>query len=183
MVYYAVIDPNTRTVLDFPVTNLKKKFPNMSFPVKITSTSLPTNIVIVKIDPKPEVNLLQKVVQNTPTYSSTTKSWTSTWTILDKTEAEIQASFADVYDIVRQQTQILLDEFAQTRGYDNIVSACSYATSTNLAFAAEAQRCVELRDITWATLNQYYADVNAGIEPLPSTIDEILSNLPALTWV
>jgi len=75
-----------------------------------------------------------------------------------------------------------LDEFARSRGYDSILSACTYATSTNQSFAAEGQRCVELRDATWAAAYQILADVQSGLRPLPD-VETLLNELPDLTWI
>lgn len=74
-----------------------------------------------------------------------------------------------------------LDEFARTRNYDGIMSACTYATSTIPQFAAEGQRCVALRDATWTTGYAILADVEAGNRPVP-TVEQVLSELPELTW-
>ena len=74
-----------------------------------------------------------------------------------------------------------LDAFARTRGYDNILSACTYATSTVPKFAAEGQYAVEARDATWAKCYEVLAEVEAGSRPMP-TLDELLAELPVLTW-
>lgn len=74
-----------------------------------------------------------------------------------------------------------LDDFARTRGYDSILSACTYATSTNQQFAAEGQRCVELRDLTWTAGYAILADVEAGTRPIP-TVEQVMAECPALTW-
>lgn len=74
-----------------------------------------------------------------------------------------------------------LDTFAQTRNYDNIFTACTYATSTNTKFSAEGLRCISLRDATWAKCYEVLAAVDAGTRTAP-TIDELLAELPALTW-
>lgn len=74
-----------------------------------------------------------------------------------------------------------LDNFARTRGYDNILSACTYATSVNPKFAAEGQYAVEARDATWAKCYEILAAVEAGSRPIP-TLDELLAELPVLTW-
>ena len=79
------------------------------------------------------------------------------------------------------RVQARLDTFAKTRGYDGILSACSYATSTNPRFAAEGQYCVEARDATWAKCYEVLAAVEAGSRPMP-TLDELLAELPVLTW-
>lgn len=74
-----------------------------------------------------------------------------------------------------------LDGFAQTRGYDSILSACSYATSGNVRFATEGQYCVDARDAHWMDAYAILADVEAGTRPLP-TVDEMLSEMPTLEW-
>lgn len=60
---------------------------------------------------------------------------------------------AEIVGLVERQ----LDEFARTRGYDNMLSACTYATSKNEKFAREGQYCVELRDATWGKLEEFFA--------------------------
>jgi hypothetical protein len=74
-----------------------------------------------------------------------------------------------------------LDSFAQTRGYDNIMSAATYATSTVPKFKAEGQYAVEARDATWAKCYEVLAAVEAGTRPMP-TLDELLAELPVLKW-
>jgi hypothetical protein len=79
-------------------------------------------------------------------------------------------------------TQKRLDDFAQTRNYDGILSACTYATSAVPKFATEGQYCVEVRDTTWAALYDILEEVQAGTRPQPSEFADIESDLPALTW-
>lgn len=74
-----------------------------------------------------------------------------------------------------------LDDFSKTRGYDGILSACTYATSTVPKFAGEGQYCVNARDSTWSASYVILADVEAGNRSMP-TIDEIMSELPDLAW-
>lgn len=81
-----------------------------------------------------------------------------------------------------QAAQSRLDKFAQTRNYDNILSACSYATSTVSRFANEGQYCVMMRDRTWETLYSMLAEYQAGTRPMPTSVADIMNELPALTW-
>ena len=74
-----------------------------------------------------------------------------------------------------------LDDFAKTRNYTNIMSAATYATSTVPKFKAEGQYCVEARDATWAKCYEVLAAAEAGSRPMP-TLDELLAELPVLTW-
>ena len=74
-----------------------------------------------------------------------------------------------------------LDTFARTRNYDGILSAATYATSAVPKFKAEGQYAVEARDATWAKCYEVLAAVEAGTRPMP-TLDELLAELPVLTW-
>lgn len=94
---------------------------------------------------------------------------------LAKTPAEVEADFTAA---IQQR----LDEFARTRNYDSILSACTYATSTVAKFKAEGQACVNLRDATWAAAYQILADVQAGKRPMPTDIADIAADLPAAVW-
>lgn len=74
-----------------------------------------------------------------------------------------------------------LDTFARTRNYDGILSAATYATSQVPKFKAEGQYAVEARDTTWAKCYEILAAVEAGSRTMP-TLDELLAELPVLTW-
>lgn len=75
-----------------------------------------------------------------------------------------------------------LDGFAHTRNYDNILSACTYATSAIPKFRDEGQACVNLRDATWAAAYAILAKVQAGQHPMPTSLADIEADLPALEW-
>lgn len=77
--------------------------------------------------------------------------------------------------------QEMMDLKAKERGYDNILSACTYATSTNTKFAAEGQACVTWRDSVWAACYQIMEDVASGTVPEP-TLNELLAELPSMVW-
>lgn len=79
-------------------------------------------------------------------------------------------------------TQARLDAFAQTRAYDGILSACTYAASSVPRFAAEGQCAVDVRDATWSALYQLLADVQAGARPMPAGFADVEPLLPALAW-
>lgn len=100
----------------------------------------------------------------------------------EEVEKNIEERNAALVRSVQSRTQARLDDFARTRNYDGILSACTYATSTVLKFAAEGQYCVEARDDTWDTLYGILADVEAGKRPVPSGYEEIEKELPELAW-
>lgn len=93
-----------------------------------------------------------------------------------------QAARAAFLQNVVQATQSRLDNFARNRGYDNILSACTYATSTIPKFSAEGQVAVTARDSTWSRLYELLNEVEAGLRPIFSSIDEVESLLPILEW-
>lgn len=74
--------------------------------------------------------------------------------------------------------QAHLDTTAQGKGYDNIVSACSYAGYENV-FQAEAVAFGQWRAAVWAYCYVELEKVLKGERPMP-TIEEIISELPAL---
>jgi hypothetical protein len=75
-----------------------------------------------------------------------------------------------------------LNEFAKTRNYDGILSACTYATSAVPKFKTEGQYCVEARDTTWAALYNILEAVKANTRPVPTGYSDIEADLPVLTW-
>ena len=81
-----------------------------------------------------------------------------------------------------QATQQHLDDFARTRNYDGILSACTYAASAVPRFAAEGRYAVQARDATWAALYALLEDVQTGAHPIPASFDDVAPLLPTLEW-
>ena len=77
--------------------------------------------------------------------------------------------------------QSWMDKIAQTRGYDNIHTACSYVNSTDEIFAAEGAACLAWRDTVWRTCYAMLDEVLAGLREIP-TPEELIAELPKLTW-
>jgi hypothetical protein len=93
-------------------------------------------------------------------------------------EKELQRIAAEVVAATQQR----LDAFAQTRNYDGILSACTYADDPVQKFAAEGQYCVAARGATWAKLYEILGEVESGSRPVPSSYADIENELPALAW-
>jgi hypothetical protein len=87
-----------------------------------------------------------------------------------------------VQDNIVTAVQNKLNTFAQTRNYDNMLSACTYATSVVPKFAAEGQYCVEARDLTWSALYAIFAEVAAGTRPALTAYTDVEAELPVLEW-
>ncbi|MGR1218492.1 hypothetical protein ACUYGA_16625 [Metapseudomonas otitidis] len=74
-----------------------------------------------------------------------------------------------------------MDSVAGERGYDSILSLCSYATSSVPRFQAEGQAGVLWRDACWQLGHDLIAQVRAGEAPIP-TEAELLAMLPPMQW-
>ena len=103
--------------------------------------------------------------------------------------AEIVGSSISAAELTEEQikkvltnaVQAYMDTVAQTRGYDNIHTACSYVNSTDEIFAAEGAACLAWRDSVWRKCYDILAEVQAGIRPIP-TVDDLIAELPAFDW-
>jgi hypothetical protein len=95
---------------------------------------------------------------------------------------EMSRRAPDVKAEIMGATQKRLDDFAKTRDYNSILSACTYATSTVPQFKSDGQYCVNARDETWGKLYTMMAEVEAGTRPMPSGFADIEGELPVLAW-
>ena len=100
-------------------------------------------------------------------------------------EPTTEEKIASAYEQLDSMVEHRLDSFAKEKKYANIVSACSYATSSNPTFSAEAAYCVKMRDETYAKcyelINDILPKVQAGLRPIPEW-EEIEAQLPVLSW-
>jgi hypothetical protein len=163
-------------------TQIKAEFPNTSFPSPFTA---PPPYAWVFPSPAPTHDpITQGVRQIAPTQVN--GKWQQAWEVYDldaETIAANQQAWAlKVKDEIIFNTQKRLDDFAKTRLYDGILSACTYATSSVPKFQTEGQYCVDARDNTWATLYTILAEVEAGTRPMPTGFDDVSGDLPVLTW-
>lgn len=76
-----------------------------------------------------------------------------------------------------QAIQIGLDAKAREFGYDSVISAASYATSTSSKFGPEGRAFVAWRDSVWTYAYTLLAQVQAGSMAKPS-LSQLLEDLP-----
>ena len=109
------------------------------------------------------------------------------YTLIDESQAEAwwkaHLPLDEVREMFTAQIQKRLDDFARSdgRAYDNMLSLCTYAASTNAVFRAEGQYGVNARDATWAAANAVMAAVLTGQRTLP-TWEQLEAELPPLVW-
>ncbi len=87
----------------------------------------------------------------------------------------IPVSNDDWKRLLTQAVQRRLDRSAIAKGYDSILAACSYATSTNPIYAAEGAACVAWRDAVWTKCYEML------VTPYPAEA-ELVSALPRMVW-
>ena len=94
---------------------------------------------------------------------------------LEEAQKALQKTFTDAI-------QAYVDDFARTRGYDDIGSCIGkYSNSHSAKFKAEADYCSWALTETWLVGYAILDAVLAGERPMP-TIEEVLAELPALEW-
>lgn len=75
-----------------------------------------------------------------------------------------------------------MDEMAKTRGYDNILSACSYINTGVERFDIEGEQARKWRSQVWAYCYEYLDEVLAGERQIPS-LEELIYELPVIDWM
>jgi hypothetical protein len=170
------------TATQYSTWQLRKDNPQTSFPLTIPDMVLAefdvfpfTTTTLPNITPS-----TQKVVESE--MSLIDGQWTQTWAVVTLSAEEQAAYFEQLKSSIVSEVQSRLDTFANSRNYDGILSACTYAGSTIPTFQSEGEYCVLARDTTWAALYQIMADVQSGARPAPANYAEIESELPALVW-
>lgn len=153
---------------------------------------------LTTVDEKNAAGIFDLVIGPQPTFNPITQmcidggvvnlegTWTAAWSVLDLPEEAIANNIANTTKQVQESvvvaTQARLDDFAKTRNYDGILSACTYAGSLIPTFKADGLYCCTARDATWAALYAFMAEVQAGIKPMPNSFTDVEPLLPVLSW-
>jgi hypothetical protein len=73
-------------VVEWPVLNIKARFPNTSFPTYLTDVDLPEGFVLVHSAPSPAVGHHEKLIEVAPVKDG--NRWVQGWSVVDMTEEE-----------------------------------------------------------------------------------------------
>lgn len=94
--------------------------------------------------------------------------------------------YLEVQQLTLQQRVIAgvqkrLDDFALSRGYDDIKSAVDYAGDEDAEFDKEGTYCKRMRSRHWRTCYQILGEVEAGVRSMP-TFEDVMAQMPLLEW-
>lgn len=92
------------------------------------------------------------------------------------------ATSPNINDLIARNVaaiQAELDRRAQAKGYDSILSACSYAAPEGVPFQTEGAAFLKWRSDVWAQAYAVLAEVQAGTKPLP-TPEQAVASMPPL---
>lgn len=178
---YAFIQNGQCVAYPYTVLDYQTSHPNVSVPQTATNAQLEElGIYLVKPVTPPVVTVFQTLTDGTPVLQNGV--WTQNWVIGSATPLQVQSNKAAMIAQCEQDNQERMDTFAQTRGYDNMLSACTYATSTTEPYKTEGQYCVSARDASWSDFYAYFAACEAGSQPWPTSFADVIPSLPALQW-
>lgn len=108
------------------------------------------------------------------------------WYVYELPAEQVEANTAkqqeELIQSVKYMAQKRLDDFALTREYDDIKSACSYYGSPVVKYHNDAVDALALRSQTWDILDTLLADVENGVKPMPTSVEEVIALLPTLQW-
>ena len=185
---YAKIENGVVVQYPYSYEQLKATQPQTSWPNSMPIERLNdygVHIVVVKGQPEYDATS-QKVVEQIPIFNETKQQWEQSFAVIqldsNQIAANIIANARRIKEECVSKTQQRLDDWANERDYDGILSLCTYATDGNPKFSAEGQCGVDNRSATWARLYQLMAEVESGARPLSTRYEDIEPLLPELVW-
>jgi len=128
---------------------------------------------------EPQYNPLTHKLVKTLVLSNNEVSYS--YSVEQMNEQEVAAVFQSIRDQLNASLDAYLDAVVQTKGFKNILSACTYANSSNLTNKALGETVVDWRDSVWAVVDQIQSDVINGLR-FPPTEAELLQELPEIVW-
>lgn len=174
---------NSKTLeIFYTHSDIRKQHKDVSFSETITDDVLASlDIFPVTLTTAQYDSFNQVADQMPPVFVEANQRWETSWAVREMTAEEKEKAIKKLEKDIVNTVQKSLDDFARTRNYDGILSAATYATSTNITFQAEGQRAVQLRDDTWQTLYNILGEVATGGRVVTS-YEDIEGDLPVLTW-
>ncbi|WP_311969358.1 hypothetical protein [Pseudomonas baltica] len=102
------------------------------------------------------------------------------WSSLSTAATKAAAAKAELQSTFEAQVQTHLDDAAKASGYDNIMTAVSYAEEPAVTkFQSDGLAFRAWRSKVWAYVYQALTEVNAGTRETP-TVEAFIAELPPL---
>ncbi len=173
---------NTKTQTQVWEYDFRASHPDTSFPQILSDEAIkPFGYAVLHSDvARPTPSLYQNIV--TAPVQIIDGKYQEIWTIQDMTDEEITAVDRGIQIQIVNKTQERLDNFAKGRGYDNIMSACTYSGSNIEKFSIEGNYAMSIRDSTWDYLYKLLEDIKSGLKNKPTSFEDIENILPVLQW-
>lgn len=166
----------------FSEMDIKMLYPNVSFGYPFVPPSEFAEVVVKEppaIDPYSQV-----LVEKTPKLYRGVYS--QQWDVLDLDQRTVHENVIKRIDNLKEEfmsaVQMHMDSEAKKKGYDNILSACTYANSTIPKFKAEGKAAVLWRDQIWDYCFVNIQSMQAGTRSLPKDIQSFIEELPKINW-
>lgn len=163
---------NLESLVEFSEQDIRKRFPDVSFPETIENHNLTDlGFAVIEEDTQPEVSPGETVAPGDLLRDG--DRIVRSWTVVPPSEVALTSMF-------EQAVQTKLDEAAKGRGYDGISTAISYAEEPAVPkFQGDGKAFRAWRSLVWAYAYEQLAAVKAGDRQQP-TVDEFLEELPSL---
>lgn len=166
----------------FSEFEIKALFPMISFGFPFVP---PSDFAEVQTKDRPEYDSTsQALVEKAPKLYRGVYS--QQWEVVDLDSDVIANNISSRMERLRNDfiasVQTHLDDEARSRGYDNILSACSYASSSVPKFKTEGKAAVLWRDQVWAYCYAQFDSIQAGTRAFPATTQSFLEELPTINW-
>jgi hypothetical protein len=114
-------------------------FPDVSFPTPLTDSALAPFGYATLTYPPPPTPTANQLVADTGTQAPIDGVWTVTYAVTAMTADQIAQAAVQAQQQVVAAVQAFMDQTAQSRNYDSLLSLCTYATSSNPTFQKEGQ--------------------------------------------
>lgn len=174
---------NTKTLQKLEATDIIVAHPEVSFPNRgwYDEEIMPFGYATLNppID-QPIPGKYQKVIEDG--FVEVDGKWHMKVKLVDMSEEEKLSEDVLTKEEIIKNVQVYLDTAAQVREYDNMLSLCTYATSTVEKFRIEGQCGVEFRDVVWTKTYELLGKIEDGTLPMPETYQQFLEQLPEIVW-
>lgn len=161
-----------KTLVEFTDQDIRKKYPDVSFPEVIASHNVAELGYAVVEEAEPP-NLAEGETLQPGALGKKGSRVIRDWVVVAPTNEKLSSIF-------EQAVQEKLDAAARARGYDSLFTAISYADEPAVPrFQADGQAFRRWRSLVWGFAHTELNAVLAGEKPQPD-LDAFLAGLPAL---